>query len=577
MTTADRRPWESATDLTQDLLDEMADNLNGNIEMVAEIQAPDGSIIYTSDRHKYIGGQFYPALIQNMPEIQKTIGEWLVPGLTFSSISLEISNVDGRFNQFLPAGADFSDWVGLDLIIKIGLGEISASYKTVFEGFITEVAGFGRTTKSLNFTARDRYDTINTLFPSATFSNATYPKIEDSVIGVNIPVIWGDWTTENNRIPAQIPATNVNGADPLVSGFPRLNVQFVISANVNQSFDDTEVYYKASDSEYVQVPSSEIVNVNGDNNYFEIKQESAVWFPTGDLTTPFAVYEFSAGDEFLVRVNGKAIGGAGYDENIVAIAKDILTTYGGLTAPDFDPTWETYRLKAAPVQSAISTFQARAFVQDAVGALEYALQLLEQVRLELFIERETLTIKLNALHFEDFNPTPAHTLRNWDIQRGSLAIATSDTTIFNRLQADFDFNPHLDGNNFKSAFFRNQDSIDATKEIGKGIFFPNLVDRTVVENQMIEILRLASSAFEVLDLIVTWRSLLLDVGDDIGFDVDIGSTVFDNVICSIRDLGYSANGAVKLKLWSYQMTPFTGYEPGNPGTVGGYNATITEE
>lgn len=578
MTTVDRRPYLTATDLTQDLLDEMADNLNGKIEMVAHIKTPDGGTIYVSDRHKYVGGQFYPALIQSMPDINKTIGEWLVPGITFSSISLEVSNVDGRFNNYLPSGADYSDWIGLDVTILLGIDDIEASYKTIFEGFVTEVGGMGRTTKTLNFTARDRYDTINETFPTQTFGNTEWPDIEDSNIGINKPIIYGNWTQFNNRTPAQIPGIVVNGADPDVQDAPRNNVQLVVSSTVNQFFINGGVYYKVDENNYALVPSTEIVNINGDKNYFEILQDTAVeWFPTGDTSDPFGPYEFSTGDEFLVQVVGKAIGGVGFDDNIVAQAKDILLTYTPLVLADLDANWDTYRTKAAPPQSAISTFLSRVWVQDAQGALEYCLQLLEQVRLELFIDRENLNVKLKSLHFEDWNPIPSYTLRNWDVARDSLSIAISDTTIFNRLQADFDFNPSLNGNNFKTSIFKNQGHITATKAISKGVFFPNLIDRTVCNLQVTEILRLSSSQFEVLDLKTTWRSLLLDIGQDIGFDVKIGSTLFDNVVCTIRDIGYSSSGVVTLKLWSFQMTPFPGYEPGHPGTEGGYNALIEEE
>ena len=68
-----------------------------------------------------------------------------------------------------------------------------------------------------------------------------------------------------------------------------------------------------------------------------------------------------------------------------------------------------------------------------------------------------------------------------------------------------------------------------------------------------------------------------DIGNFIRFNVNIGSANFDDVRCMIRELGYTSQGRVPLKIWSLQMTPYPGYEPGNAGTVGGYNAEITEE
>jgi hypothetical protein len=46
----------------------------------------------------------------------------------------------------------------------------------------------------------------------------------------------------------------------------------------------------------------------------------------------------------------------------------------------------------------------------------------------------------------------------------------------------------------------------------------------------------------------------------------------------IREVGYDPDGIkIPLRLWSFQLLPFTGYTPGYAGTVGGSTATIDEE
>jgi hypothetical protein len=72
--------------------------------------------------------------------------------------------------------------------------------------------------------------------------------------------------------------------------------------------------------------------------------------------------------------------------------------------------------------------------------------------------------------------------------------------------------------------------------------------------------------------------MLKDIGDFIMVDVDIGASVFASVPMMIRDLGYDPSGLkIPVRLWSFQIVPFPGYTPGYSGTVGGYNATITQE
>ena len=89
---------------------------------------------------------------------------------------------------------------------------------------------------------------------------------------------------------------------------------------------------------------------------------------------------------------------------------------------------------------------------------------------------------------------------------------------------------------------------------------------------------MASAYFESINMTLTWRSLLLDIGDFVALDVKIGGSQFDKVPCMIRDIGYDSKGLrIPVKIWSFQMNPFPGFTPGFAGTVGGQQATITEE
>ena len=570
MTTKDRRPYLTSTVLDQPFLDESQDNLECRLEMVVDIEAPDGSIIKASDRNKYVGGTFYEALLE-FPPIRKTIGEWLEPVLEFSTLRLELSNVDGRFNRFLPAGADYEDWIDNQVTVRYGLRDVESTYTTIFEGFVTEVAGFGRTQKTISILARDRYDQINRTFPVRVFRNDDFPFIEDANIGTGIPIIYGDWT-HNLRNSAMVPAFAVNGADPNVDGTndpTRNDVQFVVSDTINKTSGD--VYFKSGDV-FTQVPATEY-SWTADNNAFVLAQNGASWVVDDEGNT--SQYQYTSGDSFVVTVVGKNLDP--YTENAVEIAKDILKDFGNLTDSDFDSNWNTFRDKSSPSQSAISSFRARAWISEPQQALEYSLQILEQIRLEVFVERTTRKLKINSLHFEDWDASPAYRLKNWDLGQNTLKMSIDDSTTFNRAQADFNFSPDLNQNSFKTSIYKNQASIDATKPVSKLITFPNLTENSVVVDQVSEILKLSSSMFEILDMDVTWRSILKDIGDFIVFDVSIGSTIFSEVNCMIRDLGYTSQGKVPLKIWSLQMTPYPGYEPGNPGTVGGYNATIEEE
>jgi hypothetical protein len=612
--------------------------------MIVEIETP-GDTIYASDRNKYVGSRFYEALL-NFPVISRTVGEWLSNELTFSTLQLELSNADGRFNEFLPSGASFDGWVGKAVTVKLGLAEQASTYTTIFSGHITDVGGFKRTIKSIIVIARDDYEKINVSFPSSTFSDVDYPKIGNDVLGKQVPVVYGDWTTDTEPSPAGVPTFIVNGNDPILtfkelnvdtnspaspcvfthlnhgldnndkiqlttngtlpaplavatdyyvvnktvdtfqlstvmagaaintttagSGSHRFiaaptatreNVKLVVSSNVNTFFDSDNVYLKRGDL-YWLVPASEVVNLNADKNYFEVSQNTA------SLWVDSAAYLYENGDVFLVRVRGKDLGA--YDDNPVWQARDLLLTYGGLVSGDFHANWATFR--------DATTAKSRVYVGESQSVLAYALSILEQIMLEAFVDRD-LKIKINSLRFSDWTAAPSFSVKNWDVEEGSFQTSTDERNNFNRAQAAYNFLPEKNENAYLTSVYKNAAAITQNgKEISKRVVFPNIYLKSDVVYYLQEILKLASSGLETISVNLTWRSLLKDIGEFVAVDVKIGSSQFDNVPCMIREIGYDPAGLkLPAKLWCMTMVPFPGYVPGYAGTVGGYNATITEE
>lgn len=656
MSSANRRPYLTASAISQELLNAASDNLANQIELIVDIEAPDGSIIRASDRNKYVGEHFYEALTR-FPDVSRTIGEFLGQGIVFSEMTFELSNVDGRYNKFLPGGASFAGWVGRLVTVKIGLRDVASSYVQIFKGAITEEGGFSRSVKSITIKARDVLEKINKSFPSDVFSRALFPKIDEDLINTTIPVIYGDWTV--NVLPnlASVPAVVINGGDIYVTGdsldvtvtlspdaftpviftavnhkldvgkeitissdnpnFPNTllgnhyiksvtpneftigpqnsgahvlqtgdvtgnhdatkpnhilntNVACVISANTNSLFDTDHVYVKRSDS-YYQIPHTLILNVSGNKNSFQI-QHNDNSFKIGDEH-----WIYATSDEIFVRVKGKPLNGTD-QENMVAIAQDILTTYGNVSSGEFDTSWTTLKNKNTPSQSAIASIKSRAYIFEPQNTMEYVVSLLEQVRVELFVNRSQ-KIALSSLHWEDFNATPNFQLSNWDIEKDSLVPQIDDRNNFNRVRAVFSYLPDVNDNAFSTRYFRNQAAINqAGKEITKLLVYPNLHDASQVEAQVQETLKLVSGYREIIVCSVTTRAILKDIGDWVLLNVQIGSTVFSNVPCQIRDISYSPQGLkLPVRLWSFAMLPFGSWNPSYAGTVGGQNATITAE
>jgi hypothetical protein len=350
-----------------------------------------------------------------------------------------------------------------------------------------------------------------------------------------------------------------------------VNVRCVISNNELSYFNSDSVFLSRGDAFYL-ISWLDITNISADKTYFEVSQNSGNTIIDGEN------YVFEDGDVFLVKVKGEDLGA--FQDNIVFQAQHILINYGNADPTEFDSNWILYYSKSTPSQSAIYNIKSRVWIQEQASVLEYVLSMLEQVRLELFISKD-LKIKINPIHLDEFEPDPSHIIRNFDIIEGSLNVAIDEKNNFNRAQGFFDFNPQLGENNKKTSIYRNQPAIDqAGKAISKSIEFPNLYIREDVNNQLIEILRLSSGYSELIDCEMTSRQLLLDIGDFIKANITIGSTKYDGVPMMVREIGYSSDLKLPMKLWSFQMLPFAnpgGWNPSYAGIVGGDLCTITEE
>ena len=574
MSSSNRRPYASATVLDQTLLDDSSDNLVHKLEMIADVETPTGTI-HISDRAKYVGGVYYEPRVQ-FPDINRTIGEWLSNELEFSSLDLSINNTDQKYNNLLQGGADYEGFIGRRITVKIGLAEIASTYTEVFSGVVTDAAGFGRDVLSFKLTARNDFERVNLLIPQQFFIEDDFPDIEDNFIGLGAPVIYGDWTTNLRPEGSEVPAFPVNGndiavneslEDPSAGDTP---LKLVVSSTPIKSFDTATVTLFRGDAYYIFDASDINIVPATDNTAFEITQKNL------DVDgTPFI---YNTGDEFYVRVVGVDLGTV--TDNIVAQAKDMIKRFAGLVDADFTLNWATYQGKTTPTESAISTMKSRVWIQEGTEMFKYVASMLEQVRLEPFVNRDN-KFDLSSLHFDDFTTKLAAvdmTVKNWDVVRGTFKPQIDERNNWNRAKADFDFNPAKGEQQRSTALYRNQDAIDqAGKPISKLVVFPNLYVKTDVVNQLIEMLKLASSYSEMIDMGLTSRAIRQELGDFVKLDVKIGSIEMDEIPAMIRSIQYSPEGLeLPVKVWSFQMVGFFGYTA-PAGWVGGVAATITKE
>jgi hypothetical protein len=183
------------------------------------------------------------------------------------------------------------------------------------------------------------------------------------------------------------------------------------------------------------------------------------------------------------------------------------------------------------------------------------------------------------MHWDEFDNTPSYTVNNWDVERDSLRPTLDVQNNFNRARGTFGFIPEANASGFATTYFRNQAAITQNGRIlTRDLDYPNLYRSADVEVQVKETLKLASGYREVIEVTLTSRAILQDIGEWILLDVQIGASQFVAVPCLVREIGYSPDGLkLPMKLWSFAMLPFGTWNPGYTGIVGGVSATITAE
>ena len=462
MGTSNRRPYLGSTSLTQALLDECQDNLEQRLEMIAEIELPDSSIIYASDRNKYVDDRFYEALC-TFPVIGRTIGDWLSPELQFSNLSITINNTDGRFNPYLPGGASYNGFIGRDVVVKVGLGESSATYQTIFDGKVTDVAGFGRNKESFTLINRNRFDAANVEFPQTVLTDTGYPDIETDKIGQGAPVIYGDWTVNLDAKKPGVKGIAANGANAgVLAGTSQLTV-FISDIDIFLVMTNGVTVVRSDKT--ATFNSADIILGSG-NRTINIKQAGS----GGTTLLDVDPYVYQAGDEFYIKVKGIYLNPLS-DDNIVAQSLDILKRFPGFVPGDFDlSNWYSYMSKSSPAESAIINFKSRIWQQESTGVMSYVSSLLEQVRIEPFIDRGG-KFKLSSLHFDDVATKYAaftFKVRNWDCKVDTFQLNVDELNNWNRAKADYDRSPETGEARLSTSIFRNSAAVtQAGKDISK--------------------------------------------------------------------------------------------------------------
>ncbi|MCH9665271.1 MAG: hypothetical protein K0U41_05425 [Gammaproteobacteria bacterium] len=195
-----RNIWETPTaELDQSLLDISFPFID--LRWIAEVELGPSKTFYISNRNVYVediqgNPRYYEARALKSPSINITAGEWLAPNFEIGDLKLRLNNRDGYFNQWLPQGEDYTQWMGSNVRVLVGFGEKRSNYFEVFNGFISSKKGVETTLEEVKISCYDRADNDEKEIPTLIYDRTNYPQVNDEDIGSPLPIIYGDYNSD---------------------------------------------------------------------------------------------------------------------------------------------------------------------------------------------------------------------------------------------------------------------------------------------------------------------------------------------------------------------------------------------
>jgi len=344
----DRYMWLGDAQLDQETLDASFPFIN--LRWIADIEINSTTTIRVSNQNIYVednegNPRFYEARCRKAPTINITVGEWLTPNFEIGDMKFTLNNRDGFFNKYLAQGAEYVQWIGNKVSVRIGFGEKLSNYHHIFEGFVSRKQGLVTSGEDVTVKCYDKFDKDEVPLPPTAYDETTYPSVDVNAKGRPVPLIYGDWTVEVGDY-GEIPATCINAIDSLSS-----TMIFQIAVNSLRSIGNLYLHRgsrKEGDEGPIQFLDSAVIKQpeNGRflidtqvpslaENYAIIKQKKAgAGSSINSLTSPsfdvdFVTLGVRIGDiVYREGVNTPAI--------VAGVSSGQLTLTGGITFTEND-------------------------------------------------------------------------------------------------------------------------------------------------------------------------------------------------------------------------------------------------
>lgn len=610
--------YQQSKTLSEDVLAQAYAGGEINIELLAYVE----NVCTVSDRPKYgphpdyipgvypdYGTIFYDGRAK-LPKVERKLPPLLSTQLSFSELSIEINNCDGKYNRFLVGGEVYTPMFGRRVELKVGLGDISRTYFPIFRGVVHTEGGMERNRESIVIRARDEFEFLNSTVPLPKFTKEEFSALPDDVVGKLIPLCLGDWSygleftnspiTTNVDVGGVQTAVRTKKTDKVgggTIGYYTGAGKFVFSVGGNHEgsfscmdIDDCVIkrgdhFLRTSfDSTHIEPIGYLGVQVNG---------------LIRDSDGATVAYTYASGDVAVIRTKVSWRNSPTFeneDSNPIYLAREFLITCGRLnTVTDFSTSWETVannKSTSYPQSNMRDGIKARIWVGEAnTNILDYAIGLLRQVRCDLYVDKQRNFSVIPLFHENIPGPSAiSRHIQETHVMERTVSIKTDKRNVFTSADCTYGFTPVINGTSTRTSKYKNNNAIAITSgEVAKSIDLPNLYREDDAIYQLIEIIRFYSASIETITANIGWLHINADLGDwvtvslPLGTVTDSGETVereiFYRVPCQIRGISIEPEGgSIEMELLSIGNFPVPQYTPPfSENCISAYNQTIVKD
>jgi len=281
-----------------------ASGKSGEFHYLAEMFL-DGTTIYAADEDLSIQvsnttGQFYEGRLPVQGTIRRSLGTFLEPKETVSSLDLVFDDRDGKIRgiltEYIVANRSVDVWVGE--------GTSKANYSLVFPGVVAHPSGVSWDDETATFTIIDKRVKVRKVLPLNKYTTDNLPFVEDRAINLSIPIVYGDFSSAaDNQCQVRAWCIDTSAAKFQVADHGLLSI---------------DRYLKNA----IRLSSSSIRNVSLSQGTFELT--GVAYDATNDIV--------SVNCQGLHTINNTLI------ETPIGCARHIYTAYMGLTGSDLNGT-----------------------------------------------------------------------------------------------------------------------------------------------------------------------------------------------------------------------------------------------